>query len=142
MKEETASTLASVKNEAEKAVQGAKELAEQIESRARRTATGISVADAQKQFSDATTKLNKKVKFWGKIAVGSLFAIIIAPAGFMLWPLPEACSWPVALYHTLLRILVLTAIAGVTTFSLRVFRAHLHMAEMNEHRLRACKEIS
>ena len=141
MRSATAATLDTVKAEAVKAVQGAKDLADQIEARAHLTATGISVAEAQKQFSLATVRLNAKVKLWGKIVIASLVAIVIAPALFMLWPLPPNCLWPEALYHTLLRILILTAVAGVLSFSIRVFRAHLHMVEKNEHRVRVANSI-
>lgn len=139
--EETNATLLQVKVEAEKAVMGAKELAEQIETRARKTATRISVADAQKQFSDASVRLQEKVKSWGRRVVISIIGIIVIPALFMLWPLPSEALWPVALYHTLLRILVLSAMAGVTTFCIKMYRAHLHMVEINEHRLRVANSI-
>lgn len=139
--EETSATLAKVKEEAEKAVAGAKELADQIETRARKTATKISVADAQKQFSEASVRLQAKVGYWSKRVVWSMIGVIAIPAIFMLWPLPAEGSWPVSLYHTLLRILVLSAIAGVTTFCIKMYKAHLHMVEINEHRLRVANSI-
>ncbi|NJD56090.1 MAG: hypothetical protein FIA94_06755 [Nitrospirae bacterium] len=139
--EESNETLAKVKEEAEKAVSGAKELADQIETRARKTATRISVEEAQKQFSEASLRLQKKVEYWGKRVVFAMIGVVVIPAIFMLWPLPSEGSWPVALYHTLLRILVLSAVAGVTTFCIKMYKAHLHMVEINEHRLRVANSI-
>ena len=57
------------------------------------------------------------------------------------WPLPETGEWPVALYHTLLRVLVLSAIAGLAAFVFRMLRAHLHIAERNRHRIRVANSV-
>ena len=59
----------------------------------------------------------------------------------MYWELPPGATWPVALYHTLLRVLVLSALAGAATFCFRMLRAHLHMAEKNRHRLRVANSL-
>ena len=82
------------------------------------------------------------VKLWGWLAGASISLLIATPLLFMMhWPLPETGAWPVALYHTLLRGLVLSAIAGIATFAFRMLRAHLHLAEKNRHRVRVANSV-
>ena len=40
---------------------------------------------------------------------------------FLNWPLPDAGQWTVSLYHTLLRVLILSTITGVAAFAFRYF---------------------
>ncbi|MBZ5638009.1 MAG: hypothetical protein LAO51_04540 [Acidobacteriia bacterium] len=141
LKRESAATLAAVKEEAEKAVAGAKELADQIEQRARRTAAKISLKEAQEQFTSATVDLSGKIKLWARWTLGALGLLVVVPLAFMLWPLPKGEAWPVALYHTLLRMIVLSAAAGFSTFCLRMLRAHIHMSEKNKHRVRVANSV-
>lgn len=141
LQRDSAATLATVKEEADRALEGAKKLAEEIEARARKTATKISIKEAQDQFATASTDLSAKVAFWGKVAVGSTFALVAVAAGFMSWPLPDATIWPGALYHTLLRVFVLGAVGAVSAFSFRMLRAHMHMAEKNRHRVRVANSV-
>ena len=140
LKETAAETLATIKVEADKAIQGAQDLAEKIEARARRTASQISVEEAQNQFKEAAKGDEKSVRRWWWTAIGSVGLLIIFPLLFMRWELP-AGEWPVALYHTLLRILVLSAIAGTAAFTFRMLRAHLHLAEKNKHRVRVANSV-
>ena len=138
----TGETLATIQAAAEKSIQGAKKLAEEIETKARRTATKISVVEAQNQFREASTHDAKQVKLWGWLAGASIILLIATPLLFMMhWPLPETGEWPVALYHTLLRVLVLSAIAGIATFTFRMLRVHLHLAEKNRHRVRVANSV-
>ena len=141
LQQESATTLASVKQEADRALEGAKKLAEEIETRARRTATKISVKDAQEQFASASQDLDRKVKYWSLSGVGATVLLVAVAAGFMLWPLPPAGEWPVALYHTLLRLFVLSATGAVSAFTFRMLRAHMHMAEKNRHRVRVANSV-
>jgi len=138
---DSAATLASVKEEADRALEGAKKLAEEIETRARKTATKISVQEAQEQFSSASSDLTKKVTYWGRVGVGSTVALVAVAAGFMLWPLPEGDNWPVAFYHTVLRVFVLGSVGAASAFSFRMLRAHMHMAEKNRHRVRVANSV-
>ncbi|MEY4169080.1 MAG: hypothetical protein RLZ94_153, partial [Actinomycetota bacterium] len=50
-----------LKEEAERVLQGARQLAEEIETRHRRTATNTSLQDARKQFPEAQEDLSKRV---------------------------------------------------------------------------------
>jgi hypothetical protein len=141
LQQESAATLKSVKEEANKALQEAKALAEEIETRARRTATKISVQEAQQQFQTATTDSEKAVTNWARACVATTTLLIAVAAAFMWWPLPDPGTWPVALYHTLLRIVVLSATAAVSAFTFRMLRAHMHMAEKNRHRVRIANSV-
>ena len=141
LKAETESTLARVKEQADKAVDDAKKLADEIESRARKSATRMSVDEAQRQFSDATSELQDKVKKWGRLTIGSVIVLLVLPFAFMLWPLPNGDDWPTALYHTLLRIFVLSAAGAAAATCIRLFRAHLHLVEKNRHRVRVANSV-
>ena len=141
LKAETDRTLTRVKEQADKAVADAKTLADEIESRARKSATRMSVDEAQRQFSEATSELQKKANTWAGLAVSSVVVLLVLPLVFMAWPLPDGDNWPVALYHTLLRIFVLSAAGAAVTVCVRLFRAHLHMAEKNRHRVRVANSI-
>ena len=54
---------------------------------------------------------------------------LVLPFAFMYWPLPDGDDWPTALYHTLLRIFVLSAAGAVAATCVRLYRAHLHLVE-------------
>lgn len=141
LKAETDATLARVKEQADKAVADAKTLADEIESRARKSATRMSVDEAQRQFSEATKELQKEANKWAVLAALSVLVLLALPIGFMFWPLPDASDWPVALYHTLLRVFMLSAGGAAVTVCVRLFRAHLHMVEKNRHRVRVANSI-
>ena len=141
LKAETEATLARVKEQADKAVEDAKELADEIESRARKSATGMSVDEAQRQFSAATRELQKKATTWGWVTAGSVVVLLALPFAFMLWPLTDGENWTVALYHAFLRVFVLSAAGAAATICVRLFRAHLHMVEKNRHRVRVANSI-
>ena len=141
LRNETTATISTIKQEAEKAVQGAKALAEEIETRARRTATGISVVEAQQQFATATVELREKLKLWARLTVASVIVVMALAFVFMAWPLPAPELWPSALYHTILRVFVLSAAGAGAAFCFRILRAHLHMVEKNRHRERVANSV-
>jgi hypothetical protein len=141
LRTQTAATISTIREEADKAVQGAKTLAEEIETRARRTAARISVEEAQKQFAAATTELSGKLKVWAWLTVAAVVILLSLPFAFMAWPLPGPEPWPLALYHTVLRVFVLSAAGASATFCFRILRAHLHMVEKNRHRVRVANSV-
>lgn len=136
LQERSESTLARVKEEADKALQEARALAEEIEARARKTATKISMKDAQDQFHAASVELKKQVVFWRWASAVATAILIATAAGFLYTPVPTGDDWPVAFYHTVIRVFVLSAVGAVSAFAFRMLRAHMHMAAKNEHRVR------
>ena len=141
LKAETEATLARVKEQADKAVEDAKKLADEIESRARKSATRMSVDEAQRQFSGATSELQKKANMWAWLTAVSVLVLLALPFAFMYWPLPDGDDWPAVLYYALLRVFVLSAVGAAATICVRLFRAHLHMVEKNRHRVRVANSI-
>lgn len=143
MKEEARSTLAEVKSESARAVEEAKTLAKQIEAGARRTAAGVSVEEAQRQFGLAQGDLTTKVKRWGMFSIlstiatiGTAFALFYVPL-----PVPEDSNWALTFYHSTLRIVILSVVGGLATFCFRVLRAYMNMLERNLHRQRVANSI-
>ena len=140
MKRQADNTVETIRVETAKAIDEAKELAKQIEDRARKTAAKISVEEAQKQFREAGKSLNWKVLLWAAVSVLTVAGFVIAALKFWDHKFPVDAKWEVV-YFTALRITVLTALAAVATFSMRIFRAHIHMKEHNLHRERLANSI-
>lgn len=133
IKNESESALQQVKEEANKTIEEARTLAEQIENRARFTAAGISVEEAQKQFGEAQAALDKRVKIWGSLGIVSILGFIGVALYFATTDLPDQWRWQVV-YHSSIRVSILTAIGTAAAFCLKILRAHLHMSEKNRHR--------
>ena len=140
IKEEAKSTVQQVQEEANKTIEEARTLAEQIENRARLTASGISVEEAQKQFREAQTSLDRRVYLWTGLAGVSILGFIGVAIYFALIDLPEHWRWHV-IYHGAIRVTILAAVGTVAAFCLKVLRAHLHMSEKNRHRQRVANSI-
>ena len=133
IKNESKSALRQVQEEAQKTIEEARNLAEQIENRARFTAAKISVAEAQKQFQQAQTSLDKQVKIWAGLGIASVLGFICVAMYFATVELPDQWRWQVV-YHSAIRVSILTAIGTAAAFCLKILRAHLHMSEKNRHR--------
>ncbi len=133
IKEESESALGQVKEEADKTIKEARTLAEQIENRARLTAAGISVEEAQKQFQEAQGPLDKGVKIWACLGIVCVVGFFCAAGCFATADIPDKWRWQV-LYYGVIRVSILTAIGTVAAFCLKILRAHLHMREKNRHR--------
>ena len=139
IKKESEIALQQVKEESNKTIEEARTLAKQIEDRARFTAARISVEEAQKQFREAQTALDKQVKswaIWGGLGVLSFLGVAI----WFSTMSPSGQLWQVV-YRSAIKVSVLTAIATMTAFCLRIFRAHLHMSEKNRHRQRVANSM-
>ena len=141
IREESENTIRQVQEEANKTIEEAKTLADQIESRARLTASGISVDEAQKQFREAQTGLDRGVRNWTWWAIGGILAFIGAAVYFMKVDLPDEWQWQVV-YQSAIRVTILAAVGTAAAFCLRMLRAHLHMSEKNRHRQRIANSIA
>ena len=133
IKSESEDALQRVREEARKTIEEAQTLAEQIENRARLTAARISVKDAQDQFREAQTALDKRVKIWAGLGIASVLGFIGVAIYFATVDLPDQWRWQV-IYHSAIRVSILTAIGTAAAFCLKILRAHLHMSEKNRHR--------
>ena len=140
IKKESETALQQVKEESNKTIEEARTLAKQIEDRARLTAARISVEEAQKQFREAQAVLDKQVKVWavlGGVCVAGFFAVALY---FVTIDLPDEWQWQVV-YHSAIKVSILTAIATTAAFCLKILRAHLHMSEKNRHRQRVANSM-
>ena len=141
MKEESATALKLVKDEAGKTIEEARKLAQQIEDRARRTAAHISVEAAQEQFREAQKDHNKQVKIWSWLSGISILAFLGVAVYLMQVQFPEEWKWHI-IYYTAIRVTILTAVGAIATFCLRILRAHMHMSQHNLHRQRVANSMS
>ena len=140
IKKESETALQQVKEESNKTIEEARTLAKQIEDRARLTAARISVEEAQKQFSEAQTALDKRVKVWAALGVGCVVLFFAVALYFVTIDLPDEWQWQVV-YHSAVKVSILTAIATTAAFCLKILRAHMHMSEKNRHRQRVANSM-
>lgn len=119
----------------------AKKLAQQIEDRARKTAAHISVEAAQEQFRLAQAELNKQVKMWSVISALSLAAFLLTAFILSQIHFPPDWTWQM-IYHTAIRVTILTAVGAIAAFCLRMLRAHMHMSQHNLHRQRIANSMA
>jgi len=141
LRKEASETIQTLKEEANKTIEEAKKLAEEIETRARRTAAKISVQEAQRQFKEAQGELTKDIRLWAVWSVIMVLAFFGVAVGFIFIKLPMEAEWHVAVYQTALRIVILSAVGAITTYVLRMLRAHIHMSHLNRHRQRVANSI-
>ncbi len=141
MKAESGNALKLVKDEAAKTIGEAKQLADDIEKKARRTAAHISVDAAQEQFRLAQVDLKGQLKLWAWLSGIAIVAFL----GFCVYltqiNVPDNATWN-ALYLTAIRITILTSLGAVAAFCLRILRAHMHMSQHNLHRQRVANSMA
>jgi len=140
MKAQAEEALKHVREESEKVLAQATKLAKDIEERARRTAAHISVEEAQKQFKEAQTDLDKQVKLWWLLSGISLAAFLLVAFALSRIVLPDKWQWHVV-YYTAIRVTILTAVGAIATFCLRILRAQMHMSQHNRHRQRVANSM-
>ena len=117
----------------EKVEKTANEKIEQFQSIVRTTAENISIEEAQQQFEAASVHDSTQIRNWWILVAVSMGALIITTLLFLL----SGSNGTHA--DALLRVFVLSALAGEATFTLRMLRAHLHIAEKNRHRIRVAR---
>lgn len=140
IKEEAENALQQVREETNKAIEEARTLAKQIEDRARLTAAGISVEEVQKQFRGAQDALDKRVMIWAGLGISCVVGFFATAICFATIDLPDEWRWQVVYYSTI-RVSILTAIATIAAFCLKILRAQLHMSEKNRHRQRVANSM-
>lgn len=141
MKQESENALVRVKEEANKTIEEARTLAEEIENRARRTASRISVEAAQEQFHLAQQDHDKQVKLWSWLSGSSIVLFFAITLLFLFGNSPEGETKSIV-YFSAVRITIIGASGGIVAFCLRILRAHMHMAQHNQHRQRVANSIA
>jgi len=141
IRKEADKSLSDIKEKSLKIITEAEMKAKQVVERARKTATGISVDAAQKQFKEAEKPLWNKTMIWAGLSVILIIAFLYLAYKFLQFELPKEWGWH-SIYFTVIRITILTVIGAVATFCLRIFRAYMHMYEHNQHRQRVTNSMA
>jgi len=135
-------SLEALQAQSDEILRKAKEQAEEIVGHARLTAEGISVKQAQEQFRDAAKQGRNQVILWSILAGTAVTALIATIYNFMQNTSPVGVQpWTASVHYTLIRVFLLSAVAGVTAFTFRILRARLHILERNRHRVRVANSI-
>lgn len=132
--------LQQVKEESNKTIEEASALAKDIEERARQTAKGIYIGTVQGQFKEAQAALDKRVKVWAVLGGVCVAGFFFAALCFVSISIPNEWKWQVV-YHSAIKVSILTAIATTAAFCLKMLRAHMHMSEKNRHRQRVANSM-
>lgn len=140
LRQQHESTLQRLKEESEKYLASVKDQADQIKKDARLTAAGISVKEAQDQFSAAQPDLNKQMRIWAGLSIFGGFVFIGSALYFLSAEVPDQWQWQI-IYKGVLRGSLIAFFGTITAFFLKMFRAHLYMREKNKHRVRVANCI-
>lgn len=133
-------TIEKIKNEANASIEEAKQLAEEIENRARKTATKISVAEAQEQFKNAQKPLKAQIIIWGLLSAAMLVAIFLLIYSFLKIELPKEWDWQI-LYFSAVRLTALAVVSSIAAYCMKIFKSQLHMYQHNLHRRHVTNSI-
>lgn len=139
LKVQASKTLEEIQEKSEESVAQARRLAEQIENRARQTATKISVKEAQSQFQEAQKQFDSSVKIWSIISCIPI--TLFLTLGVYLWNHQGPSEVGSAIYETGIRFAILGSLGALSAFCLRILRAHIHMRQQNLHRQRVANSI-
>lgn len=136
---------------------------QQARERIAKTARKVSVEEAQQQFNDAQRTHTTRIRWWGGFSVCSIVGFVIMamlfgerPPSTSFGPPSTSSTQPsmqagtsgpaidhaTIIYMAVIRVTVLTALAAIATFCLRVTRAHMHMREVNLHRQRIANSMA
>lgn len=141
LEDKASATLQQLQEQSTKAIEDAKVLAENIENKARQTATHISVKDAQEQFKEAQGDYNSQVKWWTALS-GVAVVLFIFLALYLERSKIDVNGTGTVIYYTAIRLTALTAVGAVATYCLKILRAHMHMKQLNMHRQRVANSIN
>lgn len=141
LKTSTEEALKKIGEESSAIILQAQKKATEIESSVRKTAQKISVKEAQDQFGDATAYNTFQIKVWGGISIVLCLAFI-AIVIFLFYVDVSKESNREIIYHTVLRLSILTLVGTFLALSLKMLKAHLHMKQRNLHRKRLSNSIA
>jgi hypothetical protein len=127
--------------------------AQSILNLARETAQKVSLSDVQSQFEEAAKKSRTGIYFWGGLSLVLIAVFLYVLIAFWSWWAPQSLlddnigsknnvTSAFVIYHTVLRITFLTALAAIATFCLKILRAQLHLRELNLHRQRIANSMA
>ena len=109
----------------------------QLKFATQKTAAGVSINEAQTQFSNAEKQILFKIKLSAALVCAFTIWFFIQAYCFMdeAGKLLDIWTWKIA-YHASIRAVILGAIGALSTFSLSLLRAYLHLFELNGHKQR------
>ena len=134
--------LADMGKEQDAAVHEVSIRSEELVVEAKKTSLGESVKDAQLQFERARKHFKRRIRYWGKLSIVSIVALLGAAIGAYFLPLKEGAGWPQTAHSLVIRITVLSTLGALTTFTLRTLRAYMHLSQSNLHRRRIVNSIA
>lgn len=124
---------------ASRLIKEAQEKAQIIEGKARLTAHGTSLSDAQKQFSEAEGVYKEQVKHWTWASIVFFVLLVGTTTAFFFLKIdPDFYS---IIYSAAIRVTILAALGAGTAFCLRMLRAHMHLRQRNLHRKRLANSL-
>ncbi len=134
LKAGTKEALDHLTQEANHVLENARNLAKEIEDGARRTATGVSVQEAQKQFREVQIDINRQVVLWAVMSVAGLAFFLRAIYYFAQHQnLPDQWTWQI-LYYTAIRITFLSVIAAAAGYCFSLLKTYIQLRQRNKHR--------
>lgn len=120
----------------------AEQLARTTVDVAKRTALGISLEDAQKQFKAAEGNCSWNGWLWLGLSLTSVCCLLGAIWYFFENPPPENPDWPEVTHLLVLRFAFLSTVGIVCAYCLRSYSAYKHMQQLNAHRKRLANSAS
>ena len=114
----------------------AEEMSTRIETRARETATGVSVQDAQEQFAKAQKASLIQIAIWGTLSASAVFTFLFLLTNLLSLDFKESQSLAQSIYIATLRVAALGLIASLGAYFLNILRSQLHQFQHNLHRKR------
>lgn len=125
--------ISDIKSQSELILSNARTQASEIQNTARDTAAGISLLSAQVQFNELIEQFKTGMKIFDSLAAIG-FAVFVAYVIFLINRDIVISSTPAAIYSATVRVTFLAAVAAWISFSLKLFRANIHMYYHTIHR--------
>ena len=129
-----------IKKELEEKEAVMKKESEERERKISLTAAGVSVKNAQDQFRNAQSDINKKMYIWAGLSAIGIISLFSAIYNFTNVNISAELEWS-TVYYSAIKISMLVAIGTITSFFIKMLRAHIYMSEKNNHRIRVANSI-